>query len=475
MLRTPRFGRFNRLAWVVLAVGLFAAGAAALGAGVRSTQGGEAAVDEPQYLLTALSLGEDRSLDISDELHGERWRAFHDADLPRQTEVRADGSQISPHDPLLPLVLAAPMAWGGWVAAKLTLAVLAGVQAGLLVWVAVRRLGVPLGLAGTGVALAAGSAPFAVYGQQVYPELPAALAVTAAATVLLGPFGRRGQVGLVLAVSALPWLSVKYVPVAAALAGVGLWMLWRRGAVRVAVATVAGLAAAGILYLGLHRLWWGGWTVYASGDHFQSSGEFGVVGFHPNYPGRGIRLLGLLVDRDFGLAAWQPAWLLVLPAVAVLARRRDPGWLVLLVPLVAGWLGATYLALTMQGFWWPGRQVVVVLPLALLAILAWLKQMAPAYRLVAAGLGAAGVGFYVTVLVTGLAGDTTWVHAPDRTDLHPVMSWLLPDNRALAGGDYVRLVLATAAALAVLALSWRRARSTAIPSVPAPEVARTRR
>ena len=69
--------------------------------------------------------------------------------LPVQTEVLDGGRQVSPHDPLLPLLLAAPMGLGGWLAAKLALAVLAGGVAALTVWVAVRRFGVAA-LAGRG-------------------------------------------------------------------------------------------------------------------------------------------------------------------------------------------------------------------------------------------------------------------------------------------------------------------------------------
>lgn len=442
------------------AVGLLAAVAAALGIAVRATNGGQAAVDEPQYLLTALSLGEDGSVDIADELLEQRWKAFHDAALPVQTQVLPGGRQVSPHDPLLPVLLALPMRFGGWVAAKATLAVLAGVLAGLLVWVAVRRFGIPLPVAAPGVALAACSAPFAVYGQQVYPELPAALAAVVAVAALTGPLRRGGLAVLVLAVVALPWLSVKYSPVAAALALVGLVALWRRGGRRQAAAVTGVLAAAGVAYLAVHQAVWGGFTAYASGDEFQSSGEFGVVGFHPNYPGRSIRLLGLLVDRDFGLSAWQPAWLLAVPAVVVVARLRPPGWPALVVPLIAGWLNATYVALTMQGFWWPGRQVVVVLPLVLLAVLWWVCRCPVGWQVAAALLGLVGVAYYAVVLVHGYAGDTTWVHAPDRVDMHQPMAWLLPDNRELSEGDYVRLVAWTVTALAVMAHAWRHAPHT---------------
>jgi hypothetical protein len=477
----------RRLVAAMLLVGLLATVAAALGIGVRSTYGGNAAVDEPQYLLTALSLGEDGSLDISDELAARRWLPYHDADLPVQTQVPADGRQLSPHDPLLPALLAVPMRLGGWVAAKATLALLGGVLAALTVWVAVRRFVVPVRIAGPGVALAACSAPLAVYGQQVYPELPAALATMVAVAALTGPLRRWPSLAaLAAAVVALPWLSVKYAPVAAALTAVGVGRLCRRdrSGRRSAAWLVGALAVAGAGYLLVHRLVWGGWTVYASGDNFQASGEFGVIGFRPNYPGRSIRLLGLLVDRDFGLAGWQPAWLLIVPAAVALLRARPPGWPALVAPLAAGWLAATYLAVTMHGFWWPGRQLVVVLPLAVLLVLHWLARLRPLWsRLAAAGLALTGVGYYVVLLVAGYRGDTTWVAAPDRTDLHPPMPWLLPDDRVLSGVDYLKLSLCAAAALAVLAagvaagvaraVSARRGRSTGRSAVPPPAAFRT--
>ena len=247
-----------RLAMVVVA--LLTTVAAGLGAGVPSTYGGRAAVDEPEYLLTALSLAEDRSFDIADELAERSFAPYHDADLPVQTAVRPDGGEISPHDPLLPILLAVPVGLAGWVAAKLTLAALGGILAALLLWVAVRRFAVPLRLAAPGVALATCTVPLAVYGQQVYPELPAALATTVAVAALTAPRYTAGSLAAVAGgVVALPWLSVKYVPVAAALTLVALVRLRRPQ-----LAGLLGvLAAAGLAYVLVHRLVWGGWTVYA--------------------------------------------------------------------------------------------------------------------------------------------------------------------------------------------------------------------
>src|SRR5215211_2748871 len=184
VVHTPPPGSPPRLRLVMVVVGLLAVVAAAAGIVVPATHGTRTTADEPQYLLTASSLAEDGDLDIADELADGRWRPFHALPLPEQTEPLADGRRLSPHDPLLPLLLAGPVAAGGWVGAKLAMAVMAGLLAALLVWTAVRRLGVPLGTAALATAVLACSPPLAVYGSQLYPELPAALAVLAAAAAL---------------------------------------------------------------------------------------------------------------------------------------------------------------------------------------------------------------------------------------------------------------------------------------------------
>ncbi len=460
------------LRWAMLGAAGAVLVASALAGGVRTTNGGQAAVDEPQYLLTALSLWEDRSLDISDELEQERWRAFHDTDLPVQTEVQDGGRQVSPHDPLLPLLLAVPMGLGGWLAAKLALAVLAAAIAALTVWVAVRRFDVTPWLAGTGTALAFASPPLAVYGSEVYPELPAAGAVVLAVAAATGKLGRRGLLTVAAATVALPWLSVKYAPVAAVIAGLVMWRLVRSHRRRDAAGLVAGLGVAGLAYLGLHQLWWGGWTVYASGDHFTETGELSVMGVSPDLAGRSLRLVALLVDRGYGIAAWAPGWALGVVAVAALLRRRPAGTPLLVLPVAAGWAVATWAAYTMHGFWWPGRQLVVVLPLLLIAVLWWTDRVAGRLgRAAAAVLGGVGVLAMVTLLVGGLSGDLTWVTGFE--DVHdPVYSWsrvLLPDYRDPGTAMWVLHGLWIAALCLLAACGWRQARESRPPDLPAPD------
>jgi hypothetical protein len=445
--------------------------AALLGIGVRSTFGGHAAVDEPQYLLTAMSLWEDHDLDIADELAGQRYRAFFDAELPVQTSRLDDGRLVSPHDPLLPVLLAVPVGIGGWVGAKVAMSVLAAVTSALLVWVAVRRFGVPAAVAGAGGAVAGASTPLAIYGQQVYPEVPAALALLAGVALATGPLRRVGLVGFGVAVTVLPWLGVKYLPVAAALVAVVLVRLFRRGRRRALSVLSAGLAASGVLYLLVHQVVWRGWTVYATGDHFERTGEFSVVGVHPDYVGRSLRLAALLVDRAYGLVPWQPAWLLVVPAVAAVAvlgaRTMRYRAAVIVAPLLAGWAVATWVALTMHGYWWPGRQVVVVLPLAVLTVLWWLGRVVPRLRPVAFVLGLLGVGHLIALLADGWSREITWVVGFEHVDdpLYRVLRPLFPDYRADGPAFWLLHIAWVAAIVVLLYAGARTARGRRLPDV----------
>ena len=445
----------TRLRWllIVLGVGVFAWVALAVPA--RATYGGRTTADEPQYLLSALSLGEDLDLDISDELRAERWRDFHGAELPRQTEPTADGREISPHDPLLPAVLAGPMALGGWVAAKVALAALAGVLAAATAWVAVRRFGVSPGVAVGVTAAFALASPLAPYGVQVYPELPAALAVTFAVAALAGPFSWRERILFLVAVVALPWLAVKYVAVAAALVGVGAVRLWRDDERRALAVLGGALAIAGAAFLAVHRLVYGGWTVYAAGDHFTETGEVSVIGVDPNYVGRSQRLIGLLVDRSFGLVTWAPVFLFAVVALGALARRRPPGWIALTAPLLAGWATATWVALTMHGWWWPGRQVVVVVPLLVIATAWWLERHRGAVAAFAVA-GAVGVVTWAWLLVEVLGERLRLVIDFDQTSgpwVRAVRA-VLPDFRQYGTRTWALATIWAVVLAGLLAVGW---------------------
>lgn len=461
----------RRLARAMVLVAVITLGWCAAFAWARATYDARTTADEPQYLMTAISLAEDHSLDVGDERADGRYRSFHEVGLPLQEAIRPDGSRVSPHDPLLPALLAVPTALGGWLAAKLTLAALAAVLAATMVWISVRRFDVGVGVAAVTVGAFSLVAPLAVYSTQVYPEIVAALAVALGIGAATGPLRRGGVVTAVVAVVALPWLSVKYTPVAAVIGAALVARLWRRGARAPAVGVVVALALAAVVFAGLHEAWYGGLTPYASGRHF-AGGEATVMGSDPDYLARGVRLLGLLDDRGFGLAAWAPGFLLAVPAFAALARRHPPGALLLGSVAVAGWLNATFAALTMHGWWWPGRQVVVVVPAIVLAIAWWAGQVRGG-RVAVVGLGALGMVTAAWLAADVLTGHMTLIIDFERTTNPLVRAWrhVLPDGRdpdpltAVLRGAW----LAVAGGLA--ALGWRSVggrRPDAPPSAPVP-------
>ncbi|HEV2757372.1 MAG TPA: hypothetical protein VG318_16525 [Actinomycetota bacterium] len=448
----------------LLAVALVSAVAAGAGAGGRASYGARVTGDEPHYLLTAISLAEDRDLNVADEIAARRYEPFSEGGLDPQSRPLEGGRLVSPHDPGLPLLLAPGVAAGGWLGAKLTLALLAGALAAATLWLCVRRFGVPVTPAAVAVGIFGASAPLAVYGTQVYPELPAALATVGAVAAGTATRGRGRVVLACASVTALPWLSVKYAPVAAALAAVVLWTWWRAGDRRDAAWAAGILALSGAMFVAAHWAWYGGWTPYGVGDHFVT-GEFGVVGFDPDFAGRSRRLIGLVVDREFGLAAWQPAWLLAIPALGALAIRRRTGWLFLAVPLAAGWLNATFVALTMHGWWWPGRQVVVVLPLVVVAIAAWAAESRRHVTSLAA-LGVLGIATYAWLTVEALSRRLTIVvdFYETANPLYRAWSLLLPDYRVVTGMTWALHALWIAAAAAG---TWWGARSTRPSRAPA--------
>lgn len=459
----------------------------ALGAGLaalaglpgRATVNARTTADEPQYLLTATSLAADADLDIANQLADQAHLPYHEVPIDPQTfPLDSTGRQVSPHDPLLPLILALPMGLGGWVAAKATLVVLGAFTAGLTWWTAIRRFEVSPRTGAVVVLGAFAGVPLAPYGSQVYPEMAAALALVAVVAALHPSPRPEGQAVLrpgaitvaLVSIIALPWLAVKYVPVAAAAGLVLVGRLRARPAGAGLVVLVA--AVAGVVYLGAHQWIYGGWTAYASGDHFVASGELGVVGTEVDLVGRSRRLVGLLVDRRFGLAAWSPIWL-TLPVAAGFGlggprpgapHRIDVRPLVALVVLVAVvWATATFVALTMHGWWVPGRQVVVALPVAAIVVAVWADGSARRVW-VLVGLGLIGALNWAWLAVEAATGRRTLVVDFDQTSAPAfrAVGPLLPDGIRAAPADTVLLGVWTLIVVAALGWGWaggRRIRS----------------
>jgi hypothetical protein len=444
LLRTePSPGRSsaNRVGdWWLVAVAALVGAIALVGLPARATYSARTTADEPQYLLSAISLAEDFDLDISDELRSERYRPFHEVTLDQQTIGLDDsGRQVSPHDPLLPLLLALPMAIGGWVGAKLALAAIAAATAALTAALAQRRYDVAPSTAAIATVSCFAGLPLAGYGTQVYPEMPAAFLTLVMVAGLTTPSAdRRSATLTMVSLIAIPWLAVKYVPVAA-VGGIALlwqlrqrptWLAW----------TTLGAAVGAVTYLVAHQWVFGGWTVYAAGDHFISTGEFSAVGTNVSLLGRSRRLIGLIVDRDFGIAAWSPVWFLLPIAAAKAWVDRSAASMLLIWLLVATWLNATFVALTMHGWWMPGRQLVVALPIGILLIAHWANASRNRTRILTL-LGFIGLFNWLWLALEGSTGRRTLIVDFDQTASWPyrAIAPLLPDG--LTGGNRNDLLL----------------------------------
>jgi len=442
----------------MLFVGLFVFGISAIAIPSRSTYGAQVSVDEPQYLLTALSIGEDLNLDISDEIEEEKFRTFHEVGLNTQTiDMNSSGQRLSPHDPLLPLLLSGPMRIGGWVGARVLLAIFAGLLASTTLWVAVRRFKVSPKIAAWVVGSFGAAPPLCSYGSQIYPEVPAALAVILAIATITGPRSKWNSIGFVLSITALPWLSIKYLPVAFTIFLLASLSNKKTERKRISTSTAVVFVLMAAIYLLSHQLVYQGWTVYSAGDHFAGS-EFEVIGGDPDIWGRSNRIIGLLVDKGFGLAAWTPSFLILPIAIAFNCKKKVDNWNYLILPFLIGWSTATWVAFTMHGWWWPGRQTVVVLPLGIIAIAILLdhfqKFLLP--TIVATAIGSIG---WVWIAVETQTGRRALIVDFEETSWpwYKIWSKIFPDFHRMPTNTMWIATFWALALLLLMAIGWHSA------------------
>jgi len=438
--------------WCLLVPAFFAA-VPVWGASNRLT------ADEPHYLLMTESLVSDRDLNLADEITERDYAPYHYDTLYRQDEPRPDGKRYTPHSPGLSVLLIPGYVlaeWvkpsAGWVGARIELALLAATiltGAGLL---AQRFVSRPVWAAPAAALAVAFSAPLWIYSTQVYPELPAGGILLLLAFLWTSDYDERRPVVAAayigLAILVLSWFGAKYLPLCLA---IGLIALWRQRHNLPAIFVLCAVTAVGAA----HEIWlfldmYGGVTPYSVNRLYYDDSTVAVVSDNAGGWQRTYRLYGLLFDRRFGLARYAPLWLAAPPALALLWERRETRakWWPLAVLVLVQWGTATWLALTMRGYWFPGRQVVAVLPLFL-----------PALALVFAVLPrlALALAFYGTLVGVSLvvALDTEQIGAARDPFLLPItpflrISGIYPSYRFFTPVTY----LLTACWLTLLFFVW---------------------
>ena len=347
---TPRSRPAPRVGPLVL----FLAGAGLLIAvGLSYTTRLRVSGDEPHYLLMAQSLWRDHDLDLANNFAQEDYLEYTPGPLrPHYGEPRRDGRPYPAHSPGLPFLLAPVYGLAGRAGCVVLLALGSAVVAARTSALA-RRLGgdAEVGLWAWAAAL---GPPLFFYSFHVYTETASAVAALVALELLLAPAPTVAMaLGAALAASVLPWLHVKMLLVAAALGVVGLARL--RGRPRLAFVLLAAVAA------GLYALYYD--VVFGRPTPLAIYG--GLPADVSGSPGRA--LLGLLLDRSFGLLPHAPLFLLALPGLVWLTARWRTTWPVLLV-------AAAVLAPVLPWrMWWggqcpPGRFLVPLVPLLALAV-----------------------------------------------------------------------------------------------------------
>src|SRR6185503_16588224 len=433
-----RRGLFLPLAFAVLVV---AAGRSHVAVGPQG--------DEPHYLMVADSLLRDGDLSLERDYAEGRYAAFHDAPLAPHFRVRGRGGAVySLHAVGLSILILPAWAAAGYAGVTVFMALLAALVAReVREWV--RELTEREGLAEAAGWLAVLTPPLAHYAGLVFTEVPAALALSLGLRLArrAEPRGRDG-LAIALAAAALPWLNARYALLAAVVVA---HALWRHRSRRMLLSLAAPCAVSAAAILLFHHHLYGFWN---PGRVYGRNPEFALSTLPEGLP-------GLLLDQEFGLLVYAPLLALALPGSLFLLRRDRRAALAFGSAMTAVILTAGAWHMWRGGFNPPGRFLVPIAPLLLVAVaLAWEKR----------GLTAGAALLVGWSLFTGLAGarDPVLVHrdrdgtAPLFRELSGAREWtgLLPAY-VLEDADRERLAAVWALAL-LAALPWRERTPSAL-------------
>ena len=424
--------------------------------GIKASRGASITGDEPFYLLTTQSLVQDGDLALDSQYQARSYEAFfdHPAGLWRQSVPTEDGRLLSPHNPGLSILVIPGFVLGSLLGVQIQLLVMAAATMALAFLLAARLTG--MGAISWLAALGVGLTAIAfIHSTEIYPEFPAALALVAALLIVAWrkELTQTDGVLLMALLSAMCWVGVKYVPLAAVVGGVALL---RSGArTRAALLGLGGVSAA--FFIWFHLKTYGALTPYNVGAVYWGMTTAETLGHHVGFEDRIYRLWGLFVDRRFGIGRWAPLLLAVIPGLALMARSPVHAHRTVLGLIVVQLLIAAFVVITMMGYWFPGRTLLTVLPLFVVPMTLVIAAL-PAW-----GRGAVGVlGLYTLVVSAGLAhaghtGEVTIAVDPFDMSFPPFqgLSVLFPDYRSWTVETWGLTVMWLVAGGASIALALR--------------------
>jgi hypothetical protein len=323
--------------------------------------------DEPHYLLAAHSIVHDGDFDLTDNyLNFDYLNFYFSKDIVPQVRFNAAGQQILNHYPALSLLVAPAYLLGGRSGVLIMQAIMGGVLAAMMYRLAeLTSRDTLAALLATG--LVAFSLPVVAYPYLIYPEWIGAVLVTLVVFVLVtheSP-GMIAVGAVLIALTLLPWLNRRFIPLALVSAVAVVWY-WRGQ---------RNLLINGVLTLAMTAISIGGIIWFNSQLSVPARADITAPVAGLDIWFRLVRGIGWLMDQQRGLLVFAPIYAAALWGVPAFIRYTWPAriryWLVLL-PLGLS-LGIVFLA---GGFWiaWElgPRFLVVGLPgVTVLLALAW--------------------------------------------------------------------------------------------------------
>ena len=372
---------------------------------IRATRGASITGDEPFYLLTTQSLLADGDFDLTNQYETRSYESFfdHPDELWRQSVPQPDGDLLSPHNPGLSFLVIPGFGLGGLKGAQVQLMVLGAATMALAFVLADSLTGcrVLSWVAALGVGL---SATAFIYSTEIYPEFPAALLLVLSLLLVTRKRTMGVADGLLLSalLTVMCWLGIKYAPLALLMAGYFLLKANRDGR---SALLASGVASAGF-YAWFHLQIFGSLTPYSVSAVYAGWNSAEIFGGHIEWGERYYRLWGLLIDRRFGIGRWAPLLLVTVPGLALLAMAGWPHRLALGL-IIAQILIATFVAITMMGWWFPGRTLLTVLPLFTVPIVLSLVRLPLWGRISVGVLGAMTLATTAGMAKAGRSGEIT--------------------------------------------------------------------
>ncbi len=322
--------------------------------------------DEPHYLLIATSVLRDGDFDLTNDYTEERHLTFYPGPLtPRHVVLSASGHQYSFHGHGVALLTLPGLALGSVDGVRLTFLLISALGVAALS-TAARTASASRSAPAVGVAALVCATPFIAQSSAIYPDGPGAAVVSLAllTTVRLErgiPPSASWLATTGAALALLPWLHLRFSLLSAAFALAVLWLL--RKASDFGSNALVFLAAPVISA----TLWFAStWVMFETLDPTAPFRQMASGSLAAAPAG----MLGLLVDHEYGLLPYAPAFAFAATGVVALVKTFP-------ITAAGGLLAVVGTLLTGASFvWWggtssPARFLVPVLPVLALCIATW--------------------------------------------------------------------------------------------------------